>query len=694
MGALLLVTWLVVAGRSLLAQCPDGSPPPCRVAPRGATPTAPALDPNLIAILPFRVTGADPSLAYLGDGMVDLLAAVLTGEAGLRAVDPGAALSAARRGGIAAGAAVSTDVARRVARGLRAGQLVSGATIGGARRLTLTASLMDVASGRLDVPVVRVDGPTDSLLALVEELGARLLARRAGERAERARKLGTTSLAAVQAYLSGRAAYRRADWEEAARHFERAVQVDSGFALAGLGLARAAGWIGDGSRVDRGTRIAWEGREKLDAVDRAIVTAFAGPRYPAPPWGDEHLRAWRHAVTLAPDHAEAWYNLGDRYFHWGTVLGVAGWQRLAADGFRRALELDSLTGSGVEAGSLRHLLELAALAGDAADLRRLGTVAIRGTRDSTYYRWLLAHVMRDSAQLARVRPVLLREPTSRLYNLTAAIVHFGIGLEDVDLFLAALRERMAPDDLSELLYLIALNRGRPAEGARALTSGRRIQAILDALYWDGDSAAARGAAEELAAAIAGEIPEDVDAREVYLRRSCVVEQWRLAHGDTMTATGAIARLHSTAEPADSALTVIESAVCARMLEAMVAAAHGAPDAAAVLVALDSLMLRVPPVAVLVFHLQYVNLVVARLHEARGDLPSALAAVRRRTPFQFLPLYFSTYLREEGRLAALAGDTAGAIRAYWRYLDLRREAEPALIPQRDSVRTALARLERK
>jgi hypothetical protein len=34
-------------------------------------------------------------------------------------------------------------------------------------------------------------------------------------------------------------------------------------------------------------------------------------------------------------------------------------------------------------------------------------------------------------------------------------------------------------------------------------------------------------------------------------------------------------------------------------------------------------------------------------------------------------YLSTFLREEGRLAALTGDTAGAIRAYQHYLALRR-----------------------
>ncbi len=53
-----------------------------------------ALDANVVAVAPFRVTSADPSLGYLREGMVDLLAAKLTGQGGPRAADPRSVLSA------------------------------------------------------------------------------------------------------------------------------------------------------------------------------------------------------------------------------------------------------------------------------------------------------------------------------------------------------------------------------------------------------------------------------------------------------------------------------------------------------------------------------------------------------------------------------------------------------------------------
>ena len=49
------------------------------------------------------------------------------------------------------------------------------------------------------------------------------------------------------------------------------------------------------------------------------------------------------------------------------------------------------------------------------------------------------------------------------------------------------------------------------------------------------------------------------------------------------------------------------------------------------------------------------------------------------------------LREEGRLAAIVGDTVGAIEAYRHYLAIRTDPDPALQPEVDGVRQALAAL---
>jgi hypothetical protein len=89
-----------------------------------------------------------------------------------------------------------------------------------------------------------------------------------------------------------------------------------------------------------------------------------------------------------------------------------------------------------------------------------------------------------------------------------------------------------------------------------------------------------------------------------------------------------------------------------------------------------------------------GLALGRLWAARGDARSALRAVRRQEFVGGRSLsYLADRLRAEGRWAAMVGDTSGAIAAWRRYLVLRAVPEPVLIPQRDSVRAELSRLER-
>jgi hypothetical protein len=89
---------------------------------------------------------------------------------------------------------------------------------------------------------------------------------------------------------------------------------------------------------------------------------------------------------------------------------------------------------------------------------------------------------------------------------------------------------------------------------------------------------------------------------------------------------------------------------------------------------------------------FANLEIARMRERQGDLRAALAAVRRRSYAYHLIDYLAPHLREEGRLAALTGVTAGAVAAYRHYLALRANPEPALRPGVDAVRANLAKLE--
>ena len=651
-----------------------------------------AVDPNVVAVFPFRVGGADPAVEYLGEGMVDLLAAKLTGEGGPRAVDPRAVVSAWRR-------AVATDVdfteaeALEVARSLGAGRALLGGLVGNPNRIVLNASLIGVPGGRTGAQA-SVEGATDSLTTLVDQLTAQLLAREAGEAQQRLAALTSTSLPALRAYLDGQAAYRRGGFAAAGEHFAQAIDLDSTFALAALGLVAARFWTANVFDPG-GIRVAWTHRDRLSARDRAGLIAYAGPRYPRAPSSAERLAAAERAVEAAPDRPEASYFLGEIYYHQGPALGLTNAHQLADDAFGRAVELDSAFSP-----PLSHLVDLAVLKDDKAALERLGPLylevdSVGDFRD--YLHWEIAVALGDSATADSLRTHF---PSMSTLGLRAVIRQSelrGVASQDVELAAAVLRGRTGTraERWGTLLLLhdMELNGGRPSQALAITDALEQVQPrprfhlrirVLDGLYGGGDPDAAVQAAQELASHASAPLSDRVEERAFQYADICAVEQWRLWHGDLDAADRSIAQLRSASFPRDSSATVSFASLCATLLDALLAELQARPDADALLAQLDSLM-RTDPEGSYGFE----NLVVAHLHEAQGDLAAAHESLRRRV--YFFTRYLSTYLREEGRLAALIGDTDAAIEAYRHYLALRDDPEPALAGEVARVRSELAKL---
>ena len=84
---------------------------------------------------------------------------------------------------------------------------------------------------------------------------------------------------------------------------------------------------------------------------------------------------------------------------------------------------------------------------------------------------------------------------------------------------------------------------------------------------------------------------------------------------------------------------------------------------------------------------------ARAWEKAGDPAKALASIGRYAVWQNENIpYLGLQLREQGRLATLAGDRKRAVRAYRHYLAMHQLAEPSMQAQVDSVKRELARVE--
>ncbi|MBA3560532.1 MAG: serine/threonine protein kinase [Gemmatimonadaceae bacterium] len=654
------------------------------------------LDEHVVAVAPFRLSGGDPSIRYLREGMLDLLAAKLTGTGGPRSSDPRALLSAWRRAAGSDSADLPRDQALSVAEDLGAGQLLLGDISGTAKRLLLSASLLRVRDGRARAHAT-AEGPADSLPQLVDRLAAQLLAMEAGE-AERLSALTSTSLPALQAYLSGQWMYRKSRFQAAADDFSRAIELDSTFALAALGLASATRWYGDPVQGQRGAAVAWANRERLSERDLAMLHVIVGPNYPGFSSTTSTLAARERYLALAPDRLDALFELGDGLFHFGPAIGVPDAHRRAADAFRRVLALDSAFSPALE-----HLLLLDAKAGDTASVRRLGTLYLAtdsASENADGVRWRMAVSLGDSAALGDID-----KRRSTLNSMTVHSIQFISQLDGVDVDRAerVARERATRDVPAsmrsyELLstHDLELNRGRP-NNALAITAelarNQRVpgselrERIRDALFWDGDTTAAAAAVAILERATAGAAPDSSPARPVYFVNVCFVQLWKLARGDAAGAGANIARLRAGATGALEGNASFMSG-CAIMLDALHAASEKRADAAVYSNRLDSLM-RTGPQG----QLQFMgNLVVARLKEQEGDFPTALAALRRREYFMSRAAFLSTYLREEGRLASKVGDREGALAAYRHFLALRSSPERALERDTAFIRAEVRRLE--
>jgi serine/threonine-protein kinase len=654
------------------------------------------LDPNLIAIFPFRVTSADSSLNYLGEGMVDLLAAMYTGEGGPRSVDVRTTLAAWKRH---AGAEQDEAAAAAAARAVGAGQFLLGSVVNTGTRLVVSASVGQARSGRGQVSA-RVEGPVDSLSPLLNALVSQLLVRGAGLTEERTVGL-SHSLEATRAYVAGRAADRRAQWNEGAVQFARAIALDSSFTLAALGLTEASAWLAEPvPGLARVQELAWANRAALSPRDLALLAGYTGGNGPAPHTGADELRAWESAVNRFPDLAEAWYWLGETYYHQGLLLGYE--DHLARA--KQALEMASSLDPDMTA-PLYHRVEMAAMGRDTSEARRLLADIVAHDSTSAVRSILSLYVAEgvgDSAEVATALQRLARTRHTTAYWGAAYLLRIGRGLQLLDTVMslgaraagtAALREIV---DRDRMLMLVDLGRPQAAvAAARQRGVWHDTTAIAAALYWGAPPEEALGAARHQAELAVSPAASTAAGRRAQYSAACLAGQWNLAQGTGRDATELVAVLRRGVGARDAAGTPEANPVCLAVIEAMLAVREKRPDRVALVVRLDSLLQTVPPGISGVngapdAGLEAVNLVAARLLEEVGLIPPAFRAARR-TVWSGFHGPETPRLRQMGRLAVLAGEPEAAKRAYEHYLAIRYHPEPALIPQLDSVRAELAAL---
>jgi tetratricopeptide (TPR) repeat protein/TolB-like protein len=650
------------------------------------------LSTNVVAVLPFVVRGSS-HLAYLSEGMVDLLGTNLSG-AEVRAVDPDALLRFAARNP----AAMDVSRGRAIAKHFGAGRFMLGSVLEVGTRLRVHAALYGTDDGESPSFEANAEGDMSQLSHMVDEITAQLIGRirrvepgkGPGGRLARLGEKTTHSAEALKLYLEGEAELRRGfgSWRRAKAVLERAVELDPEFALAHYRLAVAASIWEPGLSTDALQRALTYG-DRLSDRDRALMQAFAALRQGRAADAEQRYRALLNAY---PDEVEGWYELGDLLFHYNPLRGKPSSD--AREPLERALLFDPAHG-----GALDHLIDIAHMQGQREVVAALADRFLQVVGDepalSLPLRWIKSWSTRDEAGRSSLLEQLRAPGTSReaLISILGYAIWQGDDLSDAEAIAQLLAEDGAPDRRAEGLESLAaldLARGRLRAAREKLSRAARLSpegpyrmdalaiAALDFFPMSPDELRR---AREGVAALAATDPLRA-ARRTFLLGSLAARA-----GDPDGAEQAARELERMSPIADSSIAG-DLALAVRAL-----AAYHAGKSDEALAALERMKLQVPyPLSGIFVRISEQHL-RARLLQEQGRNDDAL---RWYGVFycwgRFEPVYFAeSHLRSAAILEA-RGARKEASEHYRRFIALWAGSDPELRPRVEEATRRLRAME--
>jgi serine/threonine protein kinase/tetratricopeptide (TPR) repeat protein len=292
---------------------PGASTPPGMTTTSAAAATA-----KSIAVLPFVNMSADPENEYFTDGVAEEIINALTKIQALRV---------ASRTSSFAFKGKNQDI-RKVGEQLNVTTVLEGSVRKAGTKLRVTAQLVNVADG-YHLWSERYDRELQDVFAIQDEIAGnivralRVVLSDAEKRA--IEKAPTANVQAYDYYLRGRQffhQFRRTGMQFARRMFERAIEVDPGYAIAYAGVADCCSFLymyWDGSKANlEGADSASRKALELDP-ELAESHASRGFAVSLSKQYDEARREFETAIRLNPKLYEAHYFYARACFQEGKL---------------------------------------------------------------------------------------------------------------------------------------------------------------------------------------------------------------------------------------------------------------------------------------------------------------------------------------------------------------------------------------
>jgi serine/threonine-protein kinase len=293
------------------------------------------LDPELLVVAPFEVL--DPDLDRVQHHLANELARNLDGVGPYRTVPP-TVVSGQWDG--RADRASATRLGRRT----RAGVVLFGQLSKvGPDSVRVRVALLEAGRDHILAEIDRAEsaGSRDRLADSLTLDVMRALAPTAGMPA-RWLSVGTRSLPALKAFIQGERHFRRFALDSAVASYDRAIALDTAFAVAlhAAGLARAWNLQPADAYAARAAGL----NHGLSLRDSLLIASAPGGAGSDP--ASFHALARQRFATLDeagrryPEDPEVWFQLGDHRFHNGFAVWWNTWNDARA-AFDRAIALDS-----------------------------------------------------------------------------------------------------------------------------------------------------------------------------------------------------------------------------------------------------------------------------------------------------------------------------------------------------------------
>jgi serine/threonine-protein kinase len=327
------------AGRLAAAMAaPEPAPTPVR------DPAVTVQEPSVhssIAVLPFANMSADPENEYFSDGMTDEVINLLSKLPDLRVTARTSVF--AFKGG-------KHDV-REIAEKLSVDSILEGSVRRSGNQLRVAVHLVDVATGsstwseRFDRELVDVFAIQDEIAAAIaSNLSSRFLSSEIS-----AEKSAPANLDAYDAYLKGRFYWAQGSvsaLQKSVSSYERAIELEPGFAAAHAGLALTYTYQTLLMMVPEPDALARirETIERALSLDESQADAHAAFGYLKMiadwDWAGAESE-FKRAIEVSPNSASA-------YHQYSVLLSNLGFADRAIETSKRAVELDPLYAGAVQ----------------------------------------------------------------------------------------------------------------------------------------------------------------------------------------------------------------------------------------------------------------------------------------------------------------------------------------------------------